>query len=211
MCSSDLGRSIRGVRRLTRDQQRNTSGHPRRGGYAALHPHKEVVLAGSTVLRAANPSCAGCSVLARVWLLPCSGRRPMTVRLSLGAHRVASIVAALAILASCSPSPPHGIRRIPAAEPTEAPSATLWVFSDAHVHNTSGAATRLTSAQADQISSVAIRPPSLDVWADVAVSELARRVRAEPTGLPAMFLGDAADISCIDEYAHFLGDRKSVV
>lgn len=129
----------------------------------------------------------------------------MTIRISPAVHGIVSALLVLTVSVSCSPpSPPHGIRRIPAAKPAEPANAALWVFSDAHVHNVSSAATRLKSARADQISSVAIRPPSLDLWAEVAVSELSNRVRTESPVLPVMFLGDAADISCIDEYARFL-------
>src|SRR5687767_4156122 len=118
-------------------------------------------------------------------------------------RRVEFCIVVLIGCASCSP--PDGMKRVRVAPPRATPTGALWLFADSQIHNTTGALTRSKSALADQrASNVAIRPPSLDIWADVVLASISARIHREAGAAPAFFLGDAANVSCIEEYTRFL-------
>lgn len=88
------------------------------------------------------------------------------------------------------------------------PAGDFWILSDAQFHNVAGESSRSKSTWADSLSEVAIRPASLDLWADVALSFVVDGMREQHPNTPAFFLGDAADVSCVGELAHFLATMR---
>jgi hypothetical protein len=154
------------------------------------------------------------SAAAHRWVPMSAQGQRMAARLQVSVHGGEPMVlirglayASLVLFVSTCCGPPrrsHGIQRIRAATPQGPATGELWVFGDSHIHNAPGAATRAKSAFGDSLSPVAIRPPSLDLWAEVVLSSVVARMHEEAPGTPAFFLGDAADVSCIDEYDRFL-------
>lgn len=96
-------------------------------------------------------------------------------------------------------------QRAPIGQPLGEPSA-LWLLSDPQLHNPAGAPTRSKLDAIDQVAKVAIRPPSLDLWADVVLESIVSEISAETrqTRAPVVALGDAANVSCIGEFERFL-------
>lgn len=99
----------------------------------------------------------------------------------------------------------------PAADVFAGTSAHLWLLADTQLHNFSGKATKAKSGIVDKrFSSVAIRPPSLDIWSEAVLASIVEKMRTEDPASPVFFLGDAADVSCTGEYARFLSLMQPV-
>lgn len=82
--------------------------------------------------------------------------------------------------------------------------SSFWLLADPQLHNAAGTGTRAKSWIPDALAKVAIRPPTLDLWAEVVLAKIIKTISATyPVG-PVFFLGDAADVSCGGEFARFL-------
>lgn len=91
----------------------------------------------------------------------------------------------------------------------EAPSAPskqvgFWLVADSQFEHMTGFGARASSDLADEVSSVAIRPPTLDLFAENVLRSALAEMKATNPRRPIFFLGDAANIACADEYDHFL-------
>lgn len=118
-------------------------------------------------------------------------------------------IAALALVSgSCCPDHTSRLDTMPAARlpfaPPDVEPSSVWIVADPQLHNVAGAATRSKTALGDRVSSTALRPPSLDLWADVVLASIVDRMRTAAPRAPVFFLGDAANVSCIGELARFL-------
>jgi 3',5'-cyclic AMP phosphodiesterase CpdA len=101
--------------------------------------------------------------------------------------------------ASCSSTPRPDVR----PQPTETPTTSFWLYSDPQLHALTGATAFSKSWRADKsVGKSAIRPPTLDLWSEVVLANVVQQMSVDQR--PALFLGDAANVSCISEYARYL-------
>ncbi len=80
------------------------------------------------------------------------------------------------------------------------PENSFWLVADSQIHHVTGKYTRLNSALADKYISTAVHHPVLDLWSSVALES----AMADAVDAPVFFLGDAANMSCTDEYVRFV-------
>jgi hypothetical protein len=86
-----------------------------------------------------------------------------------------------------------------------ASAGAFWLFADSQLHAVAGASARSKGWFIDKwISKTAIRPPTLDLWSEAVLAETSVRMRTEAPEIPAFFLGDGVNASCIEEYERFL-------
>ena len=84
----------------------------------------------------------------------------------------------------------------------------VWLYADTQLHNMLADSARARSASADKKAKVAIRPPVLDLWGRHALIDAAEKMRSD--GHLALFLGDAANVSCISEFSAFIELNREV-
>lgn len=123
------------------------------------------------------------------------------------AARSLALLLALALIAisACASLPP----RREVSPPSPPSTQTFWLLADTQLHNVAGESTRSRSSTIDRVAKVAIRPPTLDLWAEVILASILDKIQAAGEQ-PVFFLGDAANISCINEYERFLGVMQRV-
>lgn len=124
-------------------------------------------------------------------------------RARMGHHGVPDVVAALALanaalMLGC-PDPVQAPVRILPAEPAAEPlTVRIAVIADGQVHNLYSDPYLIHTSIADSFVDVAVRPPSLDLWALDILRETVALVKE-----PIVYLGDAADIACVGEFDAF--------
>lgn len=77
----------------------------------------------------------------------------------------------------------------------------MWILADTQFHHIEG--TPFYDAISDGFVEVAIRPPALDLFAPALLASVLEVMRTQPDR-PIFFLGDGANVSCVDEYDRFL-------
>ncbi|HTM23344.1 MAG TPA: hypothetical protein VL172_22635 [Kofleriaceae bacterium] len=83
-------------------------------------------------------------------------------------------------------------------------AARLFLFSDTQIHHLFGKRTFAQSPFADRMSfEVAVRPAALDDGADLILAAFLAERRDHYPRYQPLFLGDAADISCTEEFDAF--------
>lgn len=83
---------------------------------------------------------------------------------------------------------------------------SMWILADTQFHHIEGKP--FYDEISDGFVEVAIRPPALDLFAPAVLASVIKTMSARPER-PIFFLGDGANVSCIDEYDRFLATMGS--
>jgi hypothetical protein len=120
---------------------------------------------------------------------------------------VSSMLLFVALFACGAHSVPVSQSRLEAV-PADGAGETFWLFADSQLHHAVGVQTRNATPFVDMLAEHAIRPMSVDLWSDVLLQGVVAAMRKEPA--VAIFLGDAANLSCVGELTRFYEATKGL-